>query len=340
MRRKEIPLEEAVGLPLSHDLTQIDAAAGFKGPRFRRGHVVRPEDLPVLRAMGRAHLTVLELDPEEVHEDRAALRMSARCAGTHVTVEGPAEGRCTLVAAARGLASFDPDSVHRVNEDPDWIFATVSPNAVVDVGNPVAAFRVVPLAIQRSQLERALSVAPVVSVLPFRKLRVALVVTGRELADGLVRDAFAPKLRKKLARYGADLTGGTVVSDDPRRIAEAVRRFWDEGAEVVLCTGGMSVDADDRTPAAIRSVCSEVRFRGVPVLPGSMLMLGTRGHRIAVGAPACVVHDEWTSLDPLLGLLFAGVIPTPQQVRRWGVGGLCRRCPVCHFPYCGFAERP
>jgi hypothetical protein len=336
MKMTVLPAEEALGLPLAHDLTRIDAAAGTKGAAFKRGQIVRAEDLPVLRSMGRTHLSLLELEPGEVHEDDAARSLAAVLAGEGLEVRGPDEGRCTLFALRDGLLRYDADRVHRINEDPDWVLALLPPNSPVRRGEAVAGFRVRPLVAREEQVSRAVGAALPLAVLPWHPLRVGLVTTGREIKEGLIRDAFLPKFERKLAEYGGTLLGQSFASDEREEIAGALAAWIDAGADLVVATGGMSVDPDDRTGGAIRSLSDRVSFEGVPALPGAMLMLAWRGPVALVGAPACVVHDERTSLDRLLPLLFAGIDPA-REVRRWGVGGLCAHCPVCRFPRCAFA---
>lgn len=343
MKWTEITLEEAVGRPLAHDLTKIDAKSGTKGARFKKGQIVTEADLPVLREMGKEHLSILELEPGEMHEDDAAEALCAALRGDNCTPTPPAEGRITLKADCDGLLSYDPDMVHRVNEDPDWVLATMTPHRQVRAGQPIAGFRIRPLVMERARVERAVSVAGRMDVLPFRPMKAGLVTTGKELAEGRVEDAFADKFRGKLSVFGGTLIGQRFCTDDSAQIAAAIRTFLDEGAEIVVCTGGMSVDPDDRTPGGIGMVAGEVAFRGVPILPGAMLMLGWAespfgGPDVAVlGSPACVVHDERTALDCMLPFLFAGQDPTP-YVRKWGVGGLCEHCSPCHWPSCSFSS--
>lgn len=340
MKVKTLTIEEAVGLPLSHDLTQIDANSGYKGPRFKKGHVVTEEDLPTLRAMGRQRVSVLELESDELHEDEAALELAKALAGEGLKITGPDEGKCNLVSEVAGLLIFDEECVHAINEDDQWLLATLLPKASVSSGEVVAAMRIRPLFMRRERVARAVGLAKPMGVAPFIDLRVALVTTGKELADGLISDAFRPKLEKKIRRFGGSLIGQVVVGDAQGEIEGAIESFLHDGADLVICTGGMSVDADDCTPSAIASTSDEVIFQGVPALPGTMLMLAKRGSAFIVGAPACVVHDEWTTLDVLLERLFAGVVPLKGEVRRWGVGGLCRHCAACNFPVCPFANRP
>lgn len=334
-----VHVEDALGMALSHDMTQIDVKNGFKGARFKKGQILREEDIPVLRSMGKESISILELDDGEVHEDDAASRLAERLRGEGISSEAPEEGKVSLSALWNGLLVYDEESIHSINEDPDWIVATVADKVSVKKGERVAGIRIIPLLMKDEQVRRGEEAALPMTVLPFAPLRTALVTTGKELAEGRVRDGFAPKLKGKLAGYGASLLGQAVVGDEREEIAAAIRGFIQQGAELVITTGGMSVDPDDRTAGAITSVAEEVRFRGVPAIPGAHLMLAlSRGAKI-VGAPACVVHDEWTSLDPLLNRLFAGILPTAGEVRRWGVGGMCRKCRECNYPACVFAAR-
>lgn len=339
MKIRVLPVEHCLGMPLSHDLTQIVPASGYKGARFKKGQIVREEDLPELRAMGREHLSILDLEPDEVHEDDAAIRLAGRLRGTELRLDGPDEGRCALHATAEGLLAFDPTFVDAINDDPDWILATLPPLTPVRSGERVAALRVLPLAVREIQVQRAEALAKPLALHPFLPLSVGLVTTGEEFRSGKNKDAFLPRLERKVAAYGGRILGQRIAGDRMEEIADAIRALLEAGANLVLCTGGMSVDADDVTPGAIRNVAETVVFRGVPVLPGSMLMLAFAGKTALVGAPACVVHDERTALDPLLDRLFAGLVPTEKEVRAWGVGGLCRSCSPCTYPRCGFTRR-
>ena len=339
MKIQTLPVEKAAGRIVSHDLTLIDPETGFKGARFRRGHLICESDISLLRRMGKNHIALIELDCDEVHEDDAASRLAERLSGEGITAEAPEEGKVSLSALWNGLLVYDEESIHSINEDPDWIVATVADKVPVKKDERVAGIRIVPLIMREEQVRRGEEAALPMTVFPFAPLKTALVTTGKELAERRIRDGFAPKLQSKLAGYGASLMGQTVVGDEKEDIAAAIRAFLEQGAELVITTGGMSVDPDDRTAGAIASVADDVRFKGVPTVPGARLMLALSGEAKIVGAPACVVHDEWTSLDPLLNRLFAGLIPTALDVRRWGVGGMCRNCRECNYPYCVFAAR-
>ena len=346
MKITQIPLEQAVGLPLAHDLTQIDAKNHKKSARFKKGQIITEADLETLRSMGRENLSVMELSPGDVHEDDAAIQLGEALCGENLRVTPPAEGRCNLVAETSGMLCYLAETVNRVNQDPDWVLSALAPNRPVLKGQVVAGFRIRPLVLEDYRVERAVAVvrgSKPFAVLPFRPLKVGLVTTGKEIVDKRVEDAFRPKLLEKLERLGGGtLMGQRFCTDSLELISEAIGAFLDEDADVIICTGGMSVDADDKTPGAIRSRCRRIAFQGTPALPGAMLMLGYAkspkdGRDVAViGAPACVAFDDRTALDKLLPFVFAGIEPG-DLVRRWGVGGLCEHCPVCHYPACSFA---
>ena len=346
MKITQIPLEQAVGLPLAHDLTQIDAKNHKKSARFKKGQVITEADLETLRSMGRENLSVMELSPGDVHEDDAAMQLGEVLCGENLRLTPPAEGRCNLVAETSGMLCYLAETVNRVNQDPDWVLSALAPNRPVLKGQVVAGFRIRPLVLEDYRVERAVAVvrgSKPFAILPFRPLKVGLVTTGKEIVDKRVEDAFRPKLLEKLERLGGGtLIGQRFCTDSLELISDAIGKFLDEDADVIICTGGMSVDADDKTPGAIRSRCRRIAFQGTPALPGAMLMLGYAkspkdGRDVAViGAPACVAFDDRTALDKLLPFVFAGIEPG-DLVRRWGVGGLCEHCPVCHYPACSFA---
>lgn len=337
MKSRLIPLEEAVGHRLEHDLTRIDPQKGTKGAFFKKGQTIKEEDLPILRDMGKLHLSILELEPDEIHEDDAALALAKALSGPGTLILGPDEGRCSLAAEHDGLLVFDPNRIHKINSDPLWSVGTLPFEFPVKSGETLAAMRIRPLAVHKSHVERAVeSPGAGLSVLPYIPLKAGLVSTGSELLEGRIQDRFLPKFRDKLHAFGGELLGQTMPGDDPAAIERDIRQFMDRGADLVVCTGGMSVDADDRTPQAIRSVADRVLFEGTPLFPGTMLMVARAGSCFVIGAPACVVHDERTALDRVLPGIFAGRCPTEDEVRRWGVGGLCARCQPCHFPYCSF----
>ncbi len=322
MKTKTLTLEEALGLPLSHDLTQISPEKGFKGARFKKGHLLTAEDLQTLRSMGKEHLTVLELEEGDVHEDDAALRLGKVLQGPGTELQGPGEGKCSLLASHPGVFLMDSQGITGINQDPQWVVATLPPCTPVQSGDVVGAFRVLPLVVKEEQVERAVALGKPFSVVPYRSMKVGLVTTGRELAEGRIKDAFRPKLEEKIAPYGSILVAQAIVSDEKEFILNAIDSMMEKGADMVVCTGGMSVDADDVTSSAIRERTTEIFFKGLPVLPGCHLMAGRNDQAYILGVPAGAVFKPWTSLDLLLPRLFADVPPAFEETRAWGVGGL------------------
>jgi hypothetical protein len=345
VKSKSIAVEDAVGTILSHDLTLIDTETGYKGARFKKGHLVARDDVELLKRMGREHLSILELDGDDVHEDDAALRLGAALRAVSgapfpFSITGPSEGKCGLVAEVDGLLLFDEDSVHAINSDENWVFSTLAGKIPVTKGETVAAWRVAPLVVKESVVRHAERLVRPFELRPFLALRTALVTTGREIWEGRVKDAFLGKLEKKLTLYGAPLIGHETFPDDREAIRQGIEAAIARGAEVIFCTGGMSVDADDMTPAAIRDAAAEVVFRWTPVLPGSNFMFAKKGSVVLLGVPACAVHSDVTVLDTVMHRIYAGLPLTGGEVRRWGVGGLCRGCGACNYPTCSFGSRP
>jgi hypothetical protein len=349
LKRITITIEEAIGIPLSHDLTMIDPENKYKGARFKRGHILLEDDLPILRRMGRLSLSILELEPDEVHEDFAALRLAKKFSSPSFSATKPSEGRCNLKAEKDGLFILDEQMVNSINSDKDWVLSTISNFSTVKKGDIVAAWRIGPLVMSESRVinaEKAIEKSDIkFQIAEFKSLKTALITTGREILKGEILDAFHSKLQLKLKKYMAPLVFHTTVTDDKDEIIEAIKKSCEKGAEAVLCTGGMSIDADDMTPIAIYEICDEILFRGTPVLPGSNLMLGkmnscaNNGEVYIFGVPACAVHSDVTALDTVMNRVYAGFPPAENEVRKWGVGGLCRVCEKCSFPVCNFGCR-
>jgi hypothetical protein len=341
MKITVIKINEAVGLPLAHDLTKIDAKSGTKGARFKKGQIIKEEDLPVLLDMGRENLSIIELESDELHEDDAAEALCRAIRGKNCSFSPPNEGRINLRAELDGLLYYDPDMVSRVNEDSDWVLATIAPFRQVRAAQVVAGFRIRPLVMSKERVNRAVSAAGRIDVFPFLPQRAGLITVGSEIISGRIEDVFRDRFREKISAFGGSLIGQKFCTDDPVLIASSIAEFLKAGAEMIVCTGGMSVDADDRTPGGISLAADRIAFQGVPVLPGGMLMMGyaaANGCDVPIiGAPACVVHDERTALDRILPFLFADIDPTP-YVRSWGVGGLCEGCSPCHWPECRFSS--
>ena len=338
---KQVRVEDAVGQVLCHDMTQIIPNVR-KGPVFRKGHIIREEDIPVLRSIGKQHIYIWEKDETMLHEDEAADILRALCQGAHMRASAPKEGKIELTAETDGLFLVDTERLRAVNALGEMMIATRAGGFAVRRGDKLCGTRVIPLVIEKEKMERAKAVAgdtPLLRLVPFRAKRFGVVTTGSEVADGLIEDAFTPVLVEKLAEYGCEMVSHAVCGDDPAEITAAIRRMADEGAELLLCTGGMSVDPDDRTPLAIRNAGAQVVSYGAPVLPGAMfLMAYLPDGRPVCGLPGCVMYAKRTIFDLVLPRLIADEPVTAEWLAGLGHGGLCLSCETCRFPNCGFGK--
>ena len=336
---KTIPVQDAVGMVLCHDITRI-VPGESKGPVFRKGHVVRPEDIPVLLQVGKENLYVAEQIPGFLHENDAALRISRAVAGAHLTFTEPKEGRINFQADCQGLLRVDIDALAAVNSLGEIALATLHTLQEVGPGQSVAGTRVIPLLIDEQKINalEALITKPVVEVLPFRHLRVGMVTTGSEVYFGRIKDAFGPVVRDKFAGLGSEVIDQTLTSDDVNMTRDAILAFLDRGAEMIVVTGGMSVDPDDRTPASIRAAGGEVVAYGAPAFPGAMFMLAFIGDVPVLGLPGCVMYHRASIFDLVVPRLLAGLTVTARDIAALGHGGFCAACPECRYPVCPFGK--
>lgn len=324
---KHVPVEEAVGMVLCHDMTRI-VPGESKGRAFRKGHVIRPEDIPLLLSMGKEHVYVWEVASGMLHENDAAERV-ARAAGApgSFTWGEPKEGKIDLKAAYAGLLRIDVAKLEALNSIGEIQMATIRDNTPVEAGTVCAGTRVTPLIVEEQQVIDAEALGQVLQVKPYRPLKAAIIVTGSEVYKGRIQDKFGPAVEAKLAQYGCPVVYQTKSLDDPEMIAGKIREAADAGAELILCTGGMSVDPDDATPGAIRRSGARIVTYGTPVLPGSMfLMAYLDGNRPVMGLPGCVMHDPVTIFDYVLPRCLAGEVLEKKDFVQWGHGGLLHLC--------------
>jgi len=324
--KREVPVEQAVGMALAHDMTRI-VPGEFKGRAFARGHIVREEDIPLLLDIGKRHIYVLTLSPDELHEDDAAVRMATALAGPNLTHSDVHEGKVVLKAAVTGMLWVDEARVEGMNYIDDICVTTRAPYIHVEAGMSVAAARPIPLIIEEAkvlaveQFALEAETQSVIDVLPYRAQRIAIVTTGSEVLSGRVTDKFGPSLRTKFAAYGHNDVTQVFVGDLEDDIVVAIEQACADGATFVCVTGGMSVDPDDRSPTSIRRAATRVVTYGTPMLPGSMLMLAYRDAVPIFGLPGAVMYDKRTSFDVLLPRVLAGVDITKKDIAKLGVGG-------------------
>ncbi len=338
----KIPIDEAVGTRLAHDITEIRAGE-FKGPSFRKGHKIEHQDLCHLMRLGKRHLYVLDLKPGQIHEDDAVFDLAKSLAGPGVGFIGrPKEGKLQLSATYSGLLKINTDALVDFNLIPDVMCASLHNNLPVTKGQMVAGTRAIPLVIDQANLDKAVSTAetnaPILSVKAYTRLRARLVITGNEVYEGLIEDRFQDIVRKKLESYGASLEETVILPDDVEVIADHTRRFLAADTDILITTGGMSVDPDDVTRIGIRQAGVEELHYGAAALPGAMSMLAYAGETPIIGIPACGLFHQATVFDLLLPRLLAGERPDNEDLARLCVGGLCQDCDVCRWPNCSFGK--
>jgi len=324
-------------LKLAHDHTRI-VAGKFKGAAFRRGHVVRKSDIPRLLDLGKRQVYVLELERGELHEDEAARRIARAISGRGIRLRGPREGKIDFLAKTSGLLKVNTALLTRINSLGSIIVSTRHNRTSAQPGEVVAGTRIIPLTIQEGKIRKIEEIGrkggPVLEVLPYRPKKVGVLVTGSEIFEGRIKDRSAGIVRRKVEALGSKVVKEAVVTDDVLQIAAEIRKMKAEGCQIIVATGGLSVDPDDVTLAGIRKSGAEILFYGVPVLPGSMSAYARLGNTVILGAPACVVHDPVTALDLFLPRVLADDPIPPEEVARLGHGGLCWKCEVCRFPVC------
>jgi len=381
-----IPVEQAVGAVLAHDVTEIRKDE-FKGAAFRKGHVIRPEDVCHLQRLGKERVFVLTIGPDEMHEDDAALVLAQALMGAGVAIKGsPREGKITLVAGRDGLLTIDREALLAFNMLGDVMCATLHTNTVVNKGREVAGTRAIPLVVKNSVIAEAVRIAGrvrsaecgvrkpgVIEVKTLRKPRAGVVITGNEVYHGRVKDAFAPIIRAKIESFGGEVVGIYYAPDDERFIEERLRELLKAGADLLITTGGMSVDPDDVTRFAIRNLGATDITYGSAALPGAMVLVGyiesgqadrstgrqgennkdqadddidvSQRHRVSpspipvLGIPACGMYHKATVFDLLLPRVLAGERIGRRQLAELGHGSLCLHCNECRYPVCPFGKQ-
>ncbi len=339
MKMKVVPVAEAVGMALPHDITQI-LPGEFKGRAFRKGHVIRPEDVEVLLSIGKEHIGALELDGM-VHEDDAAARIARAAMGPGLELSEVCEGRINFIAARDGLFSIDLDLLAEVNATPQTVLSTIHTHQYVRKGRPLAGTRVIPLAVPEetvASVERACAGRTLLEVKPLRRAKAGIVITGSEVYHGRIEDKFGPVLRRKFGELGSDVTAQALVSDSVDMTVAAIREMLESGCDLIACTGGMSVDPDDQTPSSIRAAGAELVMYGAPVFPGAMFLLGYIGEVPIMGLPGCVMYYRASIFDLIVPRVLAGERLTGRDVAALAHGGFCASCKECRYPVCPFGK--
>ncbi|MDR0905703.1 MAG: molybdopterin-binding protein [Oscillospiraceae bacterium] len=334
---KKLPTEQAIGQTLCHDMTRL-SREGVRSVGFKRGHVLTEADVAELLDMGKTNVYIWEPEANEVHEEDAATELSSVLFGQGIKASGVSEGKIQLEAVHDGMFRVNSAALRQINEVPDYTVACRRKNIFVKRGETLAGFRIVPLVTKRENVDAAVSIAkanaPIFEVLPFQPLKTGVIITGSEVYNGRIPDKFEPIIRAKADAYGAKIIGVEKSDDDTEMILSLIDKFKSDGAELILLTGGMSVDPDDLTPGAIRRSGAEVICQGIAMQPGNMFTLGYLENTALVGVSAASMKSPVTSVDVFLPYIFAGVKITKSDIAERGENGFCLRCEVCHFPTC------
>jgi molybdopterin biosynthesis enzyme len=339
---KKIKLQDAVGTKLAHDITEIRPGE-FKGAAFQKGHTVCNEDLCHLQKLGKNHLYLIDLAEDEIHENQAAAVLAAGLAGEGIEWQNePREGKIQLFAVRDGLFTVNTASLAAFNMVDEVMCATLHNHTIVKKGALVAATRAIPLVMKRAPIERAAAIAQqngaTLSVKAMRQAKVGLVITGNEVYHGLIEDRFAPILSEKLTALGCEVAGLEFAPDDAGLISRAIGSHLERGCDLLMLSGGMSVDPDDVTRQGIRQAGATEMYYGAAVLPGAMFLVATIGDVPLLGVPACGLHHRITVLDLVLPRILAGERIGKAELAFLGHGGLCKDCPECSYPHCPFGK--
>lgn len=349
---KLIRTVDAEGAVLCHDITQIIRGV-TKDAVFRKGHIVTKEDIPVLLSVGKDQLYVWEQEEGILHENDAAAILCAICRGDYMGRSEVKEGKIELTAERDGLLKVDNKGLKAVNGFGEMMIACRHGNFAVRKGDKIAGTRIIPLVIREDKLEDARKAAmeatggkPILQLKPFTHKKVGIVTTGNEVFYGRIQDTFTPVIRQKLEEFDSEVIDHVTWNDDDKKVTASILDMIGKGADVVICTGGMSVDPDDKTPLAIKNTGARLVTYGAPVLPGAMFLLAYyeakdegRGRTAAImGLPGCVMYARRTIFDLVLPRVMADDEVFPEELAALGQGGLCLNCPVCTFPNCGFGK--
>ncbi len=335
---KKVEVQDAVGLILAHDVTEI-IPEKKKDVAFKRGRIIEREDVEHLLDLGKRYVYVIEGGEKEVHEEEAARRIAEATMDEHMALTPPKEGRINLTSTADGIVSVNTRRLYALNSLEHVAFTTVPDRYPVKAGDMVAATRILPLYIDESTLEKAERVGRqgIIKILPFKSMKGGLVVTGSEVFSGRIKDG-SPIVEERLKRYGLEMIGKEFVPDDVSAIRDAIIRLFDKGADLVITTGGLSVDPDDVTKEGIAATGARIRVYGAPVFPGAMFLVARRKGKYILGVPACVYYSKNTILDIVLPWVLAGITITKSDILKLAQGGLCISCGECHYPNCFFGK--
>ncbi|MDC7126168.1 MAG: molybdopterin-binding protein [Spirochaetales bacterium] len=338
---KLLRTEEAAGKILCHDITQIIKGV-TKDAVFRKGHIIKKEDIPLLLSLGKDHIYIWENDETVIHENDAAEILRDICMGANIKATAPKEGKIELISEIDGMLKINKEKLKAINSLGEMMIATRHSGFSVKKGEKLAGTRIIPLIIKKDKMNEAKIEAgetPLLEVLPFKTKKIGVITTGNEIFHKRIEDQFTPVIASKFKDFNSEITEHIILDDKHEKITEAIDKMIEDGIDIVVCTGGMSVDPDDSTPLAIKNTGARVVTYGAPVLPGAMFMLAyTTNNRPIIGLPGCVMYAKRTIFDLVLPSLITDQEISKAQLADFGHGGLCLNCEKCVFPNCSFGK--
>jgi len=338
---KSVSVEESVGMVLCHDLTKI-VPGEFHGVAFKKGHVITEDDIPRMLDIGKRKIYVWEMQEGIIHENEAGERMAISSAGKEILFTEPSEGKVKLLAKCNGLLKVNYKTLEKLNTIEEAMIATLHTDIIVKKGSVVAGTRIIPLFIDKFKIEQIEKVCreegPIIWVEPLKTMKVGIITTGSEVYTGRITDKFGPVIRDKIAEIGSEVIKQIFVSDSVSMIEDGINELLTSGAEMIVVTGGMSVDPDDVTPAGIREAGATIISYGAPVLPGAMFLIAYKNDIPILGLPGCVMYNKRTIFDLILPKIAAGEKIKREDITKLGHGGMCLDCEVCTFPACSFGK--
>jgi len=335
---KRVKAEEAVGMILGYDVTQVIPGLK-KGPVFKKGHRIREEDIKVFLDTGNEYIWVIDLKEGELHEDEAAMELAKSVSGENLRFESGGEGRVLIKAERDGLLKVERDLLEELNFRGDFVLSTLRNNTPCKEGDLVGVAKVIPLIIREEELKwvkERFSERKVLYLKPYRQRKAGIIVTGDEVYFGRIKDGFDQQVLPKLKEYGVTVFKKLVLPDDPQKIAQAIRELIKEGCDLLILTGGLSVDPGDVTREGVKLAGASILNYGAPVVPGTNFLYALLDEVDILGLPACVYYNRRTVFDVVLPRILASERLSREEIRRLGYGGLCLGCESCNFPRCHF----
>lgn len=337
----KVKVDDAVGLIISHDMTKV-VPGEFKGAAFKRGHIITEDDIPILKSMGKEHIYVGEIPEGYLHEDECAIRIAnAICNTEDFTLSEVSEGKINIIAKYRGLLKINKEMLYKLNSIEHIAISTVFDDTIVEIGQRIASERIIPLYTKEINIKKVEELCNSTKVIELKKLnykRVHLIITGNEVYKGLIEDKFYAALKPKVERYNGEVVKVVKVPDDKEIIKDEIKKSLAEGADIILCTGGMSVDEDDITPIAIKEQIDNLVVHGIPVQPGNMFLLGYSGAVPIMGLPGAVIYYENTIFDVVFPKVICKDVIDKEFFIKLSIGGLCYFCEKCKYPNCTFGK--